>query len=274
MKDFHAGLNEMASHAQGTVSAQVRRVLSVGLFAAHTNARQHTHTHTHTRTHAHTHARTHTPTVNMQELCERYRLPVFCVSAVDFQKLSGSRLSDGAPNVWEDVEDTEIPSLQRFFHENVLQKRFSRAHASMTALVNFCDMLESFLAPDTDETIGSADAAAVRQLAREAYLAEERRLNEAIAMHTANLDSKVERHFSGTIGPQLQVCLRVRIQPCMRDVCMYSYTNAHACVSVLVHANTYTMHVHLGWGAAGESPCHGHCAEMVERADQNALGDI
>jgi len=44
---------------------------------------------------------------------------------------------------------TEIPSLQRFLHECVLSKRFARASASMTNLVNFCDMLESFLAPDT-----------------------------------------------------------------------------------------------------------------------------
>ena len=62
MKDFHAGLNEMASHAQGTVSAQVRRVLSVGLFAAHTNARQHTNKHTHAHTHARTYRRAHART--------------------------------------------------------------------------------------------------------------------------------------------------------------------------------------------------------------------
>ena len=80
--------------------------------------------------------------VSSAELRQRYRLPIFCCSAVDFQKLSGARLYDGAPNVWDDAEDTQIPSLQRFFHECVLKKRFDRAHASMTALVNFCDNIE------------------------------------------------------------------------------------------------------------------------------------
>ena len=80
--------------------------------------------------------------VSSAELRQRYRLPIFCCSAVDFQKLSGARLYDGAPNVWDDAEDTHIPSLQRFFHECVLKKRFDRAHASMTALVNFCDNIE------------------------------------------------------------------------------------------------------------------------------------
>lgn len=32
------------------------------------------------------------------------------------------RLHDGDPNVWDDIEDTEIPSVQRFLHELVLKK--------------------------------------------------------------------------------------------------------------------------------------------------------
>lgn len=160
LKDFYAGLEEMARH---------------GGKAAETSA----------------------------ELRSRYQLPVFCVSAVDFQKLNGSRLYDGAPNVWDDIEDTQIPSVQRFLHELVLKKRFDRAHASVTALVNFCDSIESFLAPDSEAQGASVDKAAVRAHALDAFDKQERSLSSAIEKHCLELSRKMDVHFNGTIGPQL-----------------------------------------------------------------------
>ena len=65
------------------------------------------------------------------------------------QTLTAMCQSTRTPSPYPISVFTEIPSLQRFLHECVLSKRFARASASMTNLVNFCDMLESFLAPDT-----------------------------------------------------------------------------------------------------------------------------
>ena len=171
VKDYYAGLEEMAQHAKDKGSGA--------------------------------------------ELRERYKLPVFCVSAVDYQKLSGARLYDGAPNVWDDAEDTEIPSLQRFLHENVLRKRFDRAHATMTALVNFCDNLESFLAPMHGQSQNSQEKAALRAKARACYDALEARLDADLRKHCQALTSKMQMHFKGTIGPQLEEGAHKASHECM-----------------------------------------------------------
>jgi hypothetical protein len=43
-----------------------------------------------------------------QVVRERYDLPVFCVSSIDFQKLAGLRRGDGAAAVWRDAAGTEV----------------------------------------------------------------------------------------------------------------------------------------------------------------------
>ena len=57
------------------------------------------------------------------ELSRRYSLPVFTVSSSDFMKLAGIRTADGAAQVWEDVEGTEIPALRRYIHSSTMVRR-------------------------------------------------------------------------------------------------------------------------------------------------------
>ena len=58
--------------------------------------------------------------VDRETLRAKYELPVFTVSSVDFQKVSGLRRGDGAPVVWREAAGTEIPALRRFVHERTL----------------------------------------------------------------------------------------------------------------------------------------------------------
>ena len=41
--------------------------------------------------------------VDVESVRDKYHLPVFCVSSVDFQKLAGLRRGDGGPAVWRQV---------------------------------------------------------------------------------------------------------------------------------------------------------------------------
>lgn len=61
--------------------------------------------------------------LSRDELSQRYSLPVFTVSSSDFMKLAGIRTTDGAAQVWEDVEGTEIPELRRYIHSNTMARR-------------------------------------------------------------------------------------------------------------------------------------------------------
>ena len=58
--------------------------------------------------------------MDRETLRAKYELPVFTVSSVDFQKVSGLRRGDGAPAVWREAAGTEIPALRRFVHERTL----------------------------------------------------------------------------------------------------------------------------------------------------------
>jgi hypothetical protein len=50
---------------------------------------------------------------------DAFQFAAFTVSAVDFQKLTGIRVSDGAPKAFTTVKDTEVPALRSFVHRTV-----------------------------------------------------------------------------------------------------------------------------------------------------------
>jgi hypothetical protein len=120
-----------------------------------THKRTHTHIIAHTHTHTHTHAQTHTlhtrnygPDLegcphlqtsledmernssgsqrSREELRQRFHLPVFTVSGMDFQKLSGVRKSDGGPKVTPSLSPRPPSAGER--SKRVIWSNDSRMH--------------------------------------------------------------------------------------------------------------------------------------------------
>ena len=81
---------------------------------------------------------------------------------MDYQKLIGVRNNDGDTAVWDDVDDTEIPQLQSYLHDKVLEKRKANAKASITGLINFSQHLEAFLTDAGDK--GGGDKAEKKRI--------------------------------------------------------------------------------------------------------------
>jgi len=91
--------------------------------------------------------------VDPQIIRERYDLPVFCVSSIDFQKLAGLRRGDGAAAVWRDAAGTEVPALREFVHERTLKRRRVTLRAHVEALVRFGDQASGLLTTSTQPTL-------------------------------------------------------------------------------------------------------------------------
>jgi hypothetical protein len=53
----------------------------------------------------------------------RFSLPVFCVSAIENQKLCGVRKTDGPAICWNQNSDTQIPALRAHVHRATLAQR-------------------------------------------------------------------------------------------------------------------------------------------------------
>jgi hypothetical protein len=73
------------------------------------------------------------------------KLPVFTVSSIDFQKLSGLRPADGPPSVWDDVEQTHIPALVRHVQSSALARRKVLSLRRCEAMVAFGDSITTTL---------------------------------------------------------------------------------------------------------------------------------
>eukprot|EP01051_Picozoa_sp_SAG22_P013016 SAG22_NODE_1412_length_4477_cov_8.593878_4_plen_262_part_00 len=58
----------------------------------------------------------------------RFSMPVFCVSSFEHQKLSGVRKHDGPAEVWQTMEDTQIPGLRRHVHKVYMPDERAPAH--------------------------------------------------------------------------------------------------------------------------------------------------
>jgi hypothetical protein len=127
-----------------------------------------------------------------------HQLPVFTVSSVDFQKLSGVRRHDGPPDVWSDAEATELPALRRFVHEATLRRRRLHIVKHTDALCAFADAMQSYL-----EDNGTSDGS-TRAAAKAAFDAQAAALSAALAAPRKALGAALAKHVAAGVGPQLQ----------------------------------------------------------------------
>ena len=77
--------------------------------------------------------------VDEAELRNKYSLPIFTVSSMDFQKLAGLRDTqlDGPAIVWDNVEDTGILALRRHIHKSSMNARRRIVRTQAEDIVRF-----------------------------------------------------------------------------------------------------------------------------------------
>jgi len=132
------------------------------------------------------------------ELRRRYCLPVFTVSAIDYQKLTGVRASDGEAKVWSSLEPTEMPALQRFVREATLRRRTLIVTRHAEALCVFARGMESFLSDDGTEDGG------LRASCKAAFDAGLGELRAALRIPQKAFASSLQEAVAGEVGKKLR----------------------------------------------------------------------
>mmetsp|Transcript_19729 Transcript_19729/g.54804 ORF Transcript_19729/g.54804 Transcript_19729/m.54804 type:complete len:1112 (-) Transcript_19729:310-3645(-) len=136
--------------------------------------------------------------VNREELRAKFHLPVFTVSGMDFQKLSGVRETDGEAKVWTDIEGTEIPALTRYVHNAALQKRRTAIRTHAEAIVNLCDSIHAVATDDS-----SKDAELLCRVKQAFTQAVSTRISRGTQELLEEFDLAVKASFASLIGTQL-----------------------------------------------------------------------
>jgi hypothetical protein len=95
----------------------------------------------------------------------RWALPVFTVSAVDFQKLAGVRVGDGPPAVFAEEEATEVPALRRLARETAAARRAAaregaEAYRAGEALVRWLEAARQQAREEELDALGEGGAPA------------------------------------------------------------------------------------------------------------------
>jgi hypothetical protein len=151
-------------------------------------------------------------TPDRDALAAAHQLPVFTVSSVDFQKLSGVRRNDGPPDVWSEAEATELPALRRFVHEATLRRRRAHIVKHTASLCAFADAMQAYL-EDNGTSSGSTRAAA-----KAAFDAQAAALATALAAPRAALGAALAKHVAAGVGPQLQTGAGEATKECVATV--------------------------------------------------------
>ncbi|KAJ1455279.1 hypothetical protein M885DRAFT_520603 [Pelagophyceae sp. CCMP2097] len=143
------------------------------------------------------------------ELEAKFKMPVYCLSSVDYQKLTGARddeagveqdddVSMAPQTTFADAAETEIPALSKFIHEATLGLRSKRVALSTRQLLAFAEALEAVVnSKPTD------DEAAMRGAAREAYSAEAKPLPGRLAKALSTFDEEVFASLETDVVPRL-----------------------------------------------------------------------
>eukprot|EP00040_Diaphanoeca_grandis_P035195 m.220660 g.220660 ORF g.220660 m.220660 type:complete len:926 (+) comp33324_c1_seq1:67-2844(+) len=85
--------------------------------------------------------------VDRSDFEARFNLPTFCVSSMDYQKVTGIRAAgDGKPEAFSDALDTQIPALRQYVLDATLSQRTrkislfgNRLKEMMDSLIQFCN---------------------------------------------------------------------------------------------------------------------------------------
>ncbi|XP_072911239.1 uncharacterized protein [Hemitrygon akajei] len=118
------------------------------------------------------------------------QLPVFTVSSTEYLKLRDKLQRDGPPRVFHNIEDTEIPAVQRFVHRITLARRALGTEVVIRKLATFVSHVVNYL------TNRRAQSASLQAKMREAVRHCLVRVREIFQQAAEDCSRKIEGSFA------------------------------------------------------------------------------
>ena len=129
---------------------------------------------------------------------EAFQLPVFTVSALEYQKLKGLRPTDGRARVWSHVEQTRVPALVRHVQHAALARRKAITTRRCEAMRDCALGVKALLEQERQLPQETRDAA------KGAYEALALRLASSLRASAQAAEAKVQSSFDTQVAPQLE----------------------------------------------------------------------
>ena len=131
-------------------------------------------------------------------VADSFRLPVFTVSALEYQKLAGLRPTDGGARVWSHVEQTRVPALVRHVQHAALARRKAITTRRCEAMRDCALGVKALLEQERQLPQQTRDAA------KGAYEALALRLSSSLRASAQAAEAKVQASFDMQVAPQLE----------------------------------------------------------------------
>ena len=129
---------------------------------------------------------------------DAFQLPVFTVSALEYQKLKGLRPTDGGARVWSHVEQTRVPALVRHVQHAALARRKAITTRRCEAMRDCALGVKALLEQERQLPQQTRDAA------KGTYEALALRLSSSLRASAQAAEAKVQASFDTQVAPQLE----------------------------------------------------------------------
>ncbi|XP_072110386.1 uncharacterized protein [Mobula birostris] len=139
------------------------------------------------------------------------QLPVFTVSSTEYLKLRDKLQRDGPPRVFHNIEDTEIPAVQRFVHRITLARRALGTEVVIRKLATFVSHVVNYL------TNRRAQSASLQAKVREAVRHCLFRVREIFQQAAEDCSRNIEGSFA-EVKTQLCFGKKVALKTCSDTV--------------------------------------------------------
>ena len=134
-------------------------------------------------------------------LPEDFTMDVFCISANDYLKIEGIKpSSDGPPNTFSKVRDTQIPSLRAFVHETTAKFRDQFTETFVNSTSDMVDRVK-LLAADASNVPGGRTSRRCQSL----FETEMTKLEAQVRPIAEEFKRKSEARINSSLQPALKV---------------------------------------------------------------------
>eukprot|EP01047_Picozoa_sp_COSAG01_P072502 COSAG01_NODE_11546_length_1906_cov_185.612064_1_plen_390_part_00 len=130
-------------------------------------------------------------------LQSRFNLPVFCVSAIEYQKLAGVRTADGPAEVWRTAADTQIPALRAHVHRATLSQRAKIVRRQAESLIQYGTSMLAFCEKGAD--LPQEQRAALTQVFERLFTP----LSTSLKALSTQFDDIISDQFDEKVKPRL-----------------------------------------------------------------------
>ena len=137
-------------------------------------------------------------TVQNNPLPDDFQLPVFCISANDYLKVTGIKSSsDGAANTFKNPTDTNIPLLRSHVHALTATRREFASKNILVSTSNIVDQIKLYINDVTNIEASSGSSAII-------FESEMKALNVAAEKIVSGMTVMIEKEVSSKLKPSIE----------------------------------------------------------------------